>query len=87
MRGHICDDNEPFFKFVDGSPVKPQMARNTLHMLLNSIRINGALSDFHSFRSGRSLDLLKYGFSIEEIKQLRRWKSNAVYKYLRPFYI
>ena len=85
-RGNIYDNHEPFFAFADKSPVQAHMARKLLQDLLNKLHIDGSLYDFHSFRSGRSLDLLKYRFSVKAIKRLGRWKLNVVYRYLKPLY-
>ena len=38
---------------------------------------------FHGFQSGRASDLLKLGVSVETIKKLGRWHSNAVFRYLK----
>ena len=37
----------------------------------------------HSLRSGRTCDLYKLGLSVETIKKIGRWKSNAVFRYLK----
>ena len=38
--------------------------------------------DTHSLRIGCAKDLQKAGLSVESIKDIGRWKSNAVYQYL-----
>ena len=82
-RGHYQNEQEQFFIFRDGSEVRPQQVRNLLRQLLDRIGLDGALYDVHSFRSGRTCDLEKFGYSIEQIKSMGRWKSNAVYRYLK----
>ena len=86
-RGNYLLDNEQFFVFADGSPVKPHHFRGILRALLVQLDLDAHLYDVHSFRSGRTCDLAKYGYSIKKIKALGRWKSNAVYKYLKKLLI
>ena len=74
---------EQFFVFSDNSAVKPHHMREILHMALSKINLNSSLYGTHSLRIGRSSDLLRYGVSVETIKKLGRWKSNAIFKYLR----
>ena len=83
VRGNYDNTNDQFFVFVDGSPVKPKNFRATLRELLNRLGLNALLYDVHSFRIGRTCDLAKFGYSIEQIKSFGRWKSNAVYTYLK----
>ena len=64
-------------------PVRPAHVRSILRRILKTINLNYRLYDTHSFRMGRATDLRKAGFSIEDIKELGRWRSNAVYKYLK----
>ena len=75
--------NEIFFVFSDGSPVQPRHVRNCLKLVLIRLGFDHKLYTFHSLRIGRSQDLLKYGLSVETIKKLGRWQSNAVFRYLR----
>ena len=82
MRGDYTNDNDPLFIFRDGSPVKPANVRNLLRKLLRRLNLNHKLYDTHSLRIGRATDLLKMGYSVQQIKLLGRWRSNAVFKYL-----
>ena len=82
-RGGYTDEHENLFVFRDGSNVRPCHYRNVLRRALKRIGLNHKLYDTHSLRIGRASDLLKYGFTIYEIKLLGRWKSNAVFKYIR----
>ena len=82
IRNDIVELNEQFFIFSDGTPVKPHHARTVLSNSLRQIGMRHNLYGFHSFRSGRSQDLLKAGLSVETIKKLGRWKSNSIYTYL-----
>ena len=84
MRDGREHDSEPFFQFRDGSPVKSNHMRDTLRSLLTNLGLNSDLYDTHSFRIGRATDLFKSErLPIDIIKHVGRWKSNAVYKYLR----
>ena len=83
MRKPIEDDSEQFLVFSDGSNLKAQHLRTLLRKILASFKLESNLYDTHSFRIGRATDLFKSGIDVETIKQIGRWKSNAVYKYLR----
>ena len=83
MRGDYEHDEEELFVFVDHSPVRPRHVRTLLRVLLKRIGLNEKLYDTHSLRIGRATDLMKQGKTIEEIKRMGRWKSNAVYRYLK----
>ena len=83
IRGDYIEDDEQFFIFRDGSPVLPGQFRNMLRLLLKRLGLNSALYDVHSFRAGRTVDLYKFGYSIERIKVIGRWRSNAIYNYLK----
>ena len=83
QRGNYIDDTELLFIFSDGSPLQPHHIRGVLRDLLNQVGLDSSLYDVHSFRIGRTCDLYKYGYSLDQIKSLGRWRSNAVYKYLK----
>ena len=84
-RGRYEDQNENLFIFKDRTPVKPSHAAEVLRQCLENINLDLHLYTFHCLRSGRACDMLKQGYTIEQIKYLGRWKSNAVYKYLKLF--
>ena len=83
LRGDYVHVNDPLFVFTDGSPVKPYMVRRLLKYLLKKLNLNEKFYDTHSFRKGRAIDLMKAGYHIDQIKKLGRWRSNAVYNYLK----
>ena len=83
MRQPIVDVDEQFLIFSDGSNVQPCHLRKILREILYSLDLDAKIYDTHSFRIGKATDLFKVGVTVEQIKQLGRWKSNAVYKYLR----
>ena len=82
-RGNYQDESEQFFVFRDKSPVQPHHIRTVLRDLLDNIGLDNKLYDVHSFRIGRTSDLAKFGYNIETIKQMGRWRSNAVYRYIK----
>ena len=79
FRGNYKSEKEQFFIFADGS----QHIRKFLRELLDRLNLNSSLYDVHSFRGGRTSDLAKFGYSIDRIKSMGRWRSNAVYRYLK----
>ena len=74
--------DEQFFIFTDGSAVLPAHLRAVLRLMFTHLNLNPALYGMHSIRIDRSSDLLKYGMSVETIKKVGRWKSNAIFRYL-----
>ena len=84
MRPEYLTDDEQFFIFSDRTPVTADQARNLLRKILKILGLNEKLYDLHSARIGRTNDLRKFQYSIEEIRRLGRWKSSCVYRYLRP---
>ena len=84
IKGNYTNDEETFFIFRKGEfPVKPHNIREVLKKCIKNLHLDDTLYSFHSLRIGRSSDLRKYGYTIDEIQTCGRWKSNAVYKYLR----
>ena len=83
MRGGYLHDDEPLFIFQDRSPVTPTHVRRMLRKALNNLGLNPKLYNTHSFRSGRASDLTKFGYTLDQVKQVGRWRSNAVYHYIR----
>ena len=83
IRGSYVHDDEPFFVFRDKSAVLPSHARRILKLIISRLGLNDSLYGMHSFRIGRTTDLIKFGYSVEQVKLLGRWKSNVIYKYIR----
>ena len=75
--------SEQFFVFRNRDPVKPQHVRDILTKVLEINNFEPSLYTFHGIRAGRATDLLEAGVSVETIKKLGRWKSSAVFTYLR----
>ena len=74
---------ENFFLFQDESPIRPIHVRTVLRTCLHRIHLDPSIYNTMSFCSGRACDLLKMGYSVDNIKKMGRWKSNAVFKYIR----
>ena len=82
IRPKYKNSQEQFFVFADNSHVSDTHIRVLFKKILGLAGFNQNLYSFHGLRSGRSHDLLNCGISIEAIKKLGRWSSNAVYNYL-----
>ena len=85
LRGNYLNDTEQFFIFRDRSPVQPGQVQSVLKQLLTSINLDCSVYNFQSFRIGRCSELITLGYSIEQVKKLGRWRSNAVYKYIKDW--
>ena len=83
MRGSSWNNDEPFFIHSDHSPVKPAQVRTVLKKTLQSVNLNPTLYNCQSFRIGHASDMFKSQVPISKIKSLGRWRSGAVYKYLK----
>ena len=83
FRGNYITADKPFFVFSDHSAVKAEQARKLLKKAISKIGLNAKHYDVHGLRIGRASDLIKAGYSVEEVKRLGRWKSNAVYRYIK----
>ena len=83
LRQPYLSESEPFFVFADRSPITPAQVRCVLKKLLKLGNLENGNYGTHSFRAGRALDMLNMGVSVETIKQIGRWRSNAVFAYLR----
>ena len=84
IRGSYTTDDEPLFIFSDRTPVTPVHMRTTLRNAIEAIDLDPKLYNCHSLRIGRCSDMvLKFGWSISEAKRAGRWRSNAVFRYIR----
>ena len=82
-RGDLRNNNELFFIYRDGSPVKPDNFRAVLKECIKMTGLDETQYDTHSLHIGRAVDLFKMGIPIESNKKSGRWKSNSVYDYLK----
>ena len=83
MRGTYSYDTEQFFVFRDKQPVTPVQVTMVLKQMILNLGLDNSLYAMHSFRIGRTSDLIKSGYHVEEVQRMGRWKSNAVYRYIR----
>ena len=83
LRGGYIDESEPFFVFHDKRPVSPAQVRDVLRKAIISVNLSPNHYGFHSLRVGRCSDLIFFGKSISQAKIAGRWRSNAVFKYIR----
>ena len=71
VRRSFRSPTEPFFVFVDGSPVKPQDMRSVLKLMLERNNFDAINYNVHSLRIGRATDLLKnQQISVEVLKKI-----------------
>ena len=75
--------SEPFYIFRDRSPVTPVHVRKVLREALDATGLQANLYDCRGLRAGRAIDLQRMQFSLESIKFFGRWRSNAVFTYLK----
>ena len=83
LRGPYDTDEEQFFVFRDKQPVKPGQATAVLKLMIQRLNLNNKNYSMHSFRIGRTSDLIKFKYLLDEVQRLGRWRSNAVLKYIR----
>ena len=83
IRGGFNSQQEQFFVFRDLTPVTASQARNVLKLMIRNLNLDESLYGMHSFRIGRTTDLIKYNYTIDEVKLLGSWRSNVIFKYIR----
>ena len=84
-RGNYMEDEEPFLVFSDRTPVTPNHFRCTLRCQLQKLDLDPTLYDTHSFRIGQTSDMYnKFHYTIDQIHKAGRWKSSAIFKYIKP---
>ena len=69
--------------FQDQTPVQPHHHRLVLKRSIKFSGLDPNIYDCRSLRAGRAVNMFKDNMEIETIKKLGRWKSNAVYDYLK----
>ena len=83
LRPPAVREDEQFFVFSDGSAVRQPNVRNVLSHALKAADLNPHAYVFHALCLGHATDLLALRLSVETIKKIGRWRSNAVFTYLR----
>ena len=75
---------EQFFIVKDRTPLTPGHLCTILHKLLLLNNLDPDMYTFQGIRAGRATDLLDVcGYSLETVRKLGRWRSSAIYTYLR----
>ena len=83
IRNNSVTEQEQFFVFSDNSPVLPSHMRIVLKNLIFSLGLDADLYTVQGFRSGRASDLVDLKIPVSVVRNLGRWKSNAIYTYLK----
>ena len=82
-RCSIAYDDEQFYIFRDRSKVTAYAFRIVMQKVIKSLGLQRKFYSSHCFRSGRMVDLMEMGIPFETIKKLDRWRSNAIYSYMK----
>ena len=69
-RGGYKNINEPLFVFRDKSPITATNARTLLKDCIETLGLDRNVYDMHSLRIGRTSDLIKFHYSIDEVKRM-----------------
>ena len=83
VRGQYIEDDEHFFIFRDNRPVSPSNFRTVLRTALVAAGLDYKMYGTQSLCAGCSVDMLHFGVPLLSIKFLGRWRSNAIYTYLK----
>ena len=83
FRGPWNDLDEQLFVFRHGIPLMPTRIRKTFKSIISNLGLDASCYDIHLLRVGRRTDLIKSGMTVEEVQRIGRWKSNAIYKYIK----
>lgn len=73
----------PFFCHLNGKPLTSYQFTAILTRSIKFIGLDTSVFKSHSFRIGGATHLYQKGVPEEEIKLKGRWKSNAMYSYIR----
>ena len=83
LRGSYEDEDENLFIFKDKRNVTAPQVRTVLRTCLDNVGLQSELYDCHSFRIGKASSMWDENYTLEQIKRAGRWRSNAIYRYLR----
>lgn len=73
----------PFFCQINGEPLSKETLRHRVKDLVISIGLDPSKYGGHSTRSGAATTLIRKGVDLLLVKRLGRWKSGAVFLYIR----
>jgi hypothetical protein len=80
---HFKHTSGPLFQFIGGNPVTYTYVSTQLSTAATFAGLNPQLYKGHSFRIGAATYATTLGYSETLIKQLGRWNSNALQRYIR----
>ena len=72
LRGNYLEDNEQFLVHRDVSPVTPNQVRQVFKTIITRISLDHTVYGLHSFHIGRTTDLIKYNYSLEQVRIMGR---------------
>lgn len=90
MRNYLSirqSDSPYLFVLEGGTPLHRTVFNTQLKLALSYVGIPTTNFTSHSFRIGGATNALLSGYSMAQIQQLGRWRSNAFIKYLRPYQV
>ena len=73
----------PLFLKEDGKPISRDLVASSLKKCVSKCGLDPELFNTHSFRAGRTTDLVDWGTSDAVIRESGRWGSNAFLNYVR----
>ena len=73
----------PLFQTIGGTPITHSYVTGQLTFILQFLGIDPKFYKGHSFRIGAATRATALGYSEPYIRQLGRWNSNAVQRYIR----
>ena len=83
VRNKYRSIDEQFFVFSDRTPVQPTQFNRLLKYLIKFTSLDSKPYSVHGLCMGRAADLLDMGVPVQTIMKLGRWKSSAIFTYLR----
>ena len=83
FRRSVRNEDEQFFVYQDRNNVKATVFNTVLKKTIKSLGLRTEYYSLHCFRSGCMTDMHNMGIPLNTIQRLGRWKSNAVYTYIR----
>lgn len=83
LKEKYANCKEQYFVYQGHIPVQAAKFREVLKTLLRFANINADCFNTHSFRIAHANDLRRLGKDVSYIQQIGRWKSSAVWNYLK----
>lgn len=83
LKEKYADSKEQYFVYKGHVPVQASKFREILKNMLELSNIETDCYNVHSFRIGHANDMRRLGKDVSYIKNKGRWKSSAVWNYLK----